>query len=51
MLAYSDHICVLLRLPSEALPIVRGGIGLADNGEQVRCIWQWRTVLEACQME
>lgn len=24
----------LLRLPSEALPIVRGGIGLADNGEQ-----------------
>ena len=24
----------LLRLPSEALPIVRGGIGWADNGEQ-----------------
>ena len=24
----------LLRLPSEALPIVRGGVGWADNGEQ-----------------
>ena len=51
MLADSDHIFFLLRLPSEALPIVRGGIGLADNGEQVRCFWQWRTVPEACQMK